>query len=180
MDEKDVRGFIKRDEFEQISIPILERVKKPLEKAIAEAGLAVENIHSIEVIGSGSRVPAIIKILTEFFGKEPRRTMNASECVAKGCALQCAILSPTFKVNESFPFPIALSWKGPAPDAQNGVAENQQSTIVFPKGNPIPSVKALTFYRSGTFSIDVQYADVSELQAPSKISTYTVIKFVFI
>nr|GMC70968.1 heat shock 70 kDa protein 15-like [Ipomoea batatas] len=179
MDEKDVRGFIKRDEFEQISIPILERVKKPLEKAIAEAGLAVENIHSIEVIGSGSRVPAIIKILTEFFGKEPRRTMNASECVAKGCALQCAILSPTFKVrdfqvNESFPFPIALSWKGPAPDAQNGVAENQQSTIVFPKGNPIPSVKALTFYRSGTFSIDVQYADVSELQAPSKISTYTI------
>lgn len=179
MDEKDVRGFIKRDEFEQISIPILERVKQPLEKAIAEAGLTVENIHSIEVVGSGSRVPAIIKILSEFFGKEPRRTMNASECVAKGCALQCAILSPTFKVrdfqvNESFPFPIALSWKGPAPDAQNGVAENQQSTIVFPKGNPIPSVKALTFYRSGTFSIDVQYADVSELQAPSKISTYTI------
>ena len=52
--------------------------------------------------------------------------------------------------------------------------ENQQQTIVFPKGNVIPSVKALTFYRSGTFTVDVQYADVSELQAPSKISTYTV------
>lgn len=179
MDEKDVRGFIKRDEFEQISAPILERVKKPLEKALAEAGLAAENIHTVEVVGSGSRVPAIIKILTEFFGKEPRRTMNASECVAKGCALQCAILSPTFKVrefqvNESFPFPISLSWKGAAPDVQNGAAENQQSTIVFPKGNPIPSVKALTFYRSGTFTIDVQYADVSELQAPAKISSYTI------
>ncbi|KAM3359484.1 heat shock 70 kDa protein 15 [Capsicum galapagoense] len=179
MDEKDVRGFIKRDEFEQISIPILERVKKPLEKALAEAGLTAENIHAVEVVGSSSRVPAIMRILTEFFGKEPRRTMNASECVAKGAALQCAILSPTFKVrdfkvNESFPFPIALSWKGPAPDAQNGVSENHQSTIVFPKGNPIPSVKALTFYRSGTFTIDVQYADVSELQAPAKISTYTI------
>ncbi|KAI3455407.1 hypothetical protein Pfo_012070 [Paulownia fortunei] len=179
MDDKDVRGFIKRDEFEQISIPIFERVKKPLEKALAEAGLTVENIHSVEVVGSGSRVPAIIKILTEFFGKEPRRTMNASECVAKGSALQCAILSPTFKVrefqvNESFPFPIALSWKGSSPDTQNGAADNQQSTVVFPKGNPIPSVKALTFYRSGTFTIDVQYADVSELQAFAKISTYTI------
>lgn len=100
MDEKDVRGFIKRDEFEQISIPILERVKKPLEKALQEAGLTTENIHTVEVVGSSSRVPAIIKILTEFFGKDPRRTMNASECVAKGCALQCAILSPTFKVRE--------------------------------------------------------------------------------
>nr|XP_009610837.1 heat shock 70 kDa protein 14-like isoform X2 [Nicotiana tomentosiformis] len=100
MDEKDVRGFIKREEFEQISIPILERVKKPLENALAEAGFTTENIHAVEVVGSSSRVPAIMRILTEFFGKEPRRTMNASECVAKGCALQCAILSPTFKVRE--------------------------------------------------------------------------------
>ncbi|XP_057505168.1 heat shock 70 kDa protein 14-like [Actinidia eriantha] len=179
MDEKDVRGFIKREEFEQISIPILERVRKPLERALAEADLTVENIHSVEVVGSGSRVPAMLRILTEFFGKEPRRTMNASECVAKGCALQCAILSPTFKVrefqvNESFPFPIALSWKGAGPDTPNGGAENQQSTIVFPKGNPIPSAKALTFYRSGTFTIDAHYSDVSELQAPAKISTYTI------
>lgn len=179
MEEKDVRGFIKRDEFEQISAPILERVKRPLEKALAETGLSVEDVHMVEVVGSSSRVPAIIKILTEFFGKEPRRTMNASECVARGCALQCAILSPTFKVrefqvNESFPFSISLSWKGSAPEAQNETGDNQQSTIVFPKGNPIPSVKALTFYRSGTFTVDVQYADVSELRAPAKISTYTI------
>ncbi|KAD6794668.1 hypothetical protein E3N88_05564 [Mikania micrantha] len=126
-----------------------------------------------------SRVPAVIKILTEFFGKEPRRTMNASECVSKGCALQCAILSPTFKVREfqvqeSFPFTIALTWKGSAQDSQNGHVENQQSSIVFPKGNQIPSVKALTFYRTGTFTVDLQYADVSEWQALPKISTYTI------
>ncbi|XP_061338534.1 heat shock 70 kDa protein 15 isoform X1 [Gastrolobium bilobum] len=179
MDEKDVRGFIKRDEFEQLSLPILERVKGPLEKALAEAGLTIENVHMVEVVGSGSRVPAINKILTEFFKKEPRRTMNASECVARGCALQCAILSPTFKVrefqvNESFPFSISLSWKGSGPDAQDSGPDNKLSTIVFPKGNPIPSVKALTFYRSGTFSVDVQYDDVSDLQTPVKISTYTI------
>ncbi|XP_054781449.1 heat shock 70 kDa protein 15-like [Prosopis cineraria] len=179
MDEKDVRGFIKRDEFEKLSVPILERVKKPLENALAEAGLTVENVHMVEVIGSGSRVPAINKILTEFFKKEPRRTMNASECVAKGCALQSAILSPTFKVrefqvNESFPFPISLSWKGSGPDQQESGPDNQMSTVVFSKGNVIPSIKALTFYRSETFSVDVQYADMSELQAPPKISTYTI------
>lgn len=84
------------------------------------------------------------------------------------------------QVNESFPFPIALSWKGSAPDTQNGAMDNQQITVVFPTGNPIPSMKALTFYRSGTFTIDVQYADVSELQAPAKISTYTVIYIRFI
>ncbi|XP_008793460.2 heat shock 70 kDa protein 14-like [Phoenix dactylifera] len=179
MDEKDVRGFIKREEFERISAPILQRVKGPLETALLEARLTTENIHAVEVVGSGSRVPAIIKILTEFFGKEPRRTMNASECVARGCALQCAILSPTFKVREfqvhdSFPFSIALSWKGSAPDSQNGAMENQQSSIVFPKGNSIPSVKALTFYRSSTFTVDVMYADVGDLQVPARISSYTI------
>lgn len=100
MDEKDVRGFMKRDDFEQLSLPILERVRGPLDKALAEANLTIENVHMVEVVGSGSRVPAITRILTEFFKKEPRRTMNASECVAKGCALKCAILSPTFKVRE--------------------------------------------------------------------------------
>lgn len=78
-----------------------------------------------------------------------------------------------FQVNESFPFPIALNWKALISDAENG-AEQQHSTLVFPKGNPIPSIKALTFYRSDTFSVDVVYSDVSELQASPKISTYTV------
>uniref|UniRef100_A0A7N0ZW23 Uncharacterized protein n=1 Tax=Kalanchoe fedtschenkoi TaxID=63787 RepID=A0A7N0ZW23_KALFE len=179
MDEKDVKGFIKREEFEEICVPILERVKRPLEKALSDGGLSIENVHMVEVVGSGSRVPAVIKILTDFFGKEPRRTMNASECVARGAALQCAILSPTFKVrdfqvNEWFPFSIALSWKGAAPDSQNAAIENIQSTVVFPKGNPIPSAKVLTFYRTGTFTVDVLYSDVSELQAPAKISTYTI------
>ncbi|XP_073142418.1 heat shock 70 kDa protein 14-like isoform X2 [Henckelia pumila] len=179
MDGKDVKGFITREEFEQISIPIMKRVKLPLKKAQAEAGLTIEEVHSIEVVGSCARVPAIIKILTEFFGKEPQCTTNASECVAKGCALQCAILSPMFKVREfqvieSFPFPIAFSWKAYASDTENGVVDNQNSTIVYPRGNPIPSLKALTFYRSGTFTVDLQYADVSELLCPAKISTYTI------
>uniref|UniRef100_A0A803LNB5 Uncharacterized protein n=1 Tax=Chenopodium quinoa TaxID=63459 RepID=A0A803LNB5_CHEQI len=179
MEEKDVRGFIKRDEFEQICIPILERVKKPLEKALAEAGLTVDQIHAVELVGSASRIPAVLKILTDFFGKDPRRTMNASECVAKGCALQCAILSPTFKVkefqvNESFPFSISLSWKGVAADGQNEAAEGQQTITVIPKGSTIPCLKAVTILRSGTFAVDVQYADVSELQAPAKISSYTI------
>ncbi|KAL6539313.1 hypothetical protein OROGR_011962 [Orobanche gracilis] len=179
MEEKDVRVSITREEFENISIQILERVKKPLEKALSESGLTIKDVHLVEVVGSGSRVPAIIKILTEFFRKEPSRIMNASECVSKGCALQCAILSPTFtlrefQVNESFPFPIALTWKCAASDAQNGGADNQQSIVVFPKGDVIPSVKEVRFPKSRTSTVDLRYADVSESQASAKISSYTI------
>ncbi|XP_074285291.1 heat shock 70 kDa protein 14-like [Silene latifolia] len=175
MEAKDVRVFITRNEFEEISIPILERVKKPLEKALVEAGLCTKEIHTVEVVGSGSMVPAIMKIMTAFFRKELCRTMDASESLAKGCALECAIHSPTirvkdFQVNDIFPFPISMSWKGLA-----GVAAvDQYSTIVIPKGTPIPSLKAVTVATSGTFAVSFHYADASALQAPAHISTYMV------
>jgi heat shock 70kDa protein 4 len=72
------------------------------------------------------------------------------------------------QVNEGFPFSIALSWK---PGSQNNTPHQ---TVVFPKGNPIPSVKALTFYRSNTFEVNVLYADTGDSQIAQKISTYTV------
>ena len=81
------------------------------------------------------------------------------------------------QVRESFPFPIALSWKATAPNTETEVSENQQLSVVFTKGNQIPSAKALTFFRSGTFTVDVVYADARELRAPATISTYTVIAY---
>ncbi|KAJ4782269.1 hypothetical protein LUZ62_066526 [Rhynchospora pubera] len=174
MDDKDVKGFMKRDEFEKLSAPILDRILDPLKIAVAEAGLTQEGIHSVEVVGSGSRIPAIIKILTTFFGREPRRTMNASECVARGCALQCAILSPTFRVRdfqiqESFPFSINLTCKEIVPGAENSGTESEQCLILFPKGNAIPSTKVVTLSKSGTFTLDAVYAEGS-----TKLCTYTI------
>ena len=72
------------------------------------------------------------------------------------------------QVNDGFPFSIALSWK---PDAQNN--ETQQ-TIVFPKGNAIPSTKAMTFYRANTFAVDIVNVDTNDAQIEPKITTYTV------
>lgn len=51
----------------------------------------------MEVTGGSSRVPAIISILKEMLKKEPSRTLNATEVISRGCALNCAMLSPVFK-----------------------------------------------------------------------------------
>ncbi|RYR00537.1 hypothetical protein Ahy_B07g088663 isoform A [Arachis hypogaea] len=100
MDEKDVKGLIKREEFENLASGLLERICVPCNKALADAGLSVEKIHSVELVGSGSRIPAVTRLLTSLFKREPGRTLNASECVARGCALQCAMLSPALRVKE--------------------------------------------------------------------------------
>uniref|UniRef100_A0A0D6QY02 Uncharacterized protein n=1 Tax=Araucaria cunninghamii TaxID=56994 RepID=A0A0D6QY02_ARACU len=181
MEEKDVRGFIKRDEFEKLSSHLLERVKAPCQRALDDANLSIDEIYSVEVVGSGSRIPAILKILGGFFRREPSRTLNASECIARGCALQCAMLSPTFRVREfqvqdSFPFSVALCWKGPASEADEGSVATQPNSVLFRKGNPIPSTKMLTFFRNGTFTLDAVYADTKDLppRTPSLISTFII------
>ncbi|KAK9064226.1 hypothetical protein SSX86_015606 [Deinandra increscens subsp. villosa] len=98
--DTDVRGSITREEFRNLSSKLLERVTIPCSMALKNAGLSVDKIHTIKLVGSGSRIPAITRILTNFFEKEPTRTLNASECVARGCALRCAMLSPSLIVRD--------------------------------------------------------------------------------
>ena len=78
-------------------------------QALADAGLTAESVAYVEVVGGSSRMPAVAGLLAGLFGREPSRTLNAKETVARGCALQCAMLSPTFKVRDfqvldSFPY----------------------------------------------------------------------------
>lgn len=174
MDEKDVRGFIKREEFESLSSGLLERVLIPCKKVLTDVGLSMDRIDSVELIGSGSRIPAIAKILGRFFRKEPSRTLNASECVARGCALQCAMLSPIFRVREyevqdSFPFTVGFL-------ADGGPVSTSASNILFQRGQPVPSVKMFTFLRTSTFHLEIFYADPNELPpgAASKLCSLKV------
>ncbi|CAL1375668.1 unnamed protein product [Linum trigynum] len=60
MDEKDVKGFIKREEFERLSSVLLERVGIPCKKALVDAAISVGSIHSVELVGFGYRIPAIL------------------------------------------------------------------------------------------------------------------------
>nr|CAB3464137.1 unnamed protein product [Digitaria exilis] len=57
------------------------------------------------------------------------------------------------------------------PDAQNN---DTQQTVVLPKGNVIPSSKALAFYRASTFAVDVVNVGANDAQVEPKVSTYTV------
>ena len=87
-------------------------------QALADAGLEASQIAAVEVVGGTTRVPAVAQRLTDFFGGlEPSRTLNSKETVSRGCALQCAMLSPTFKVRDfqvldSFPYGVQFRCGG--------------------------------------------------------------------
>ena len=72
-------------------------------QALEDAKVGLGDIASVEVTGGSSRVPALITHLRDFFGKEPSRTLNATEVVSRGCALNCAMLSPIFRCARGAP-----------------------------------------------------------------------------
>ena len=77
---------------------LLKKVEMTLSQGLAESGLKLDDISSVEIVGGSSRIPAIKNLIEKIYRKVPSTTLNADEAVARGCALQCAMLSPTFKV----------------------------------------------------------------------------------
>ncbi|KAI9225962.1 MAG: heat shock protein 70 family, partial [Piptocephalis tieghemiana] len=176
MDDRDVSALMTRQEFEELASDLFSRVRAPIEKALADAGLTAEEIDAIEIVGGSTRIPAIKDTLTDIFKKELSTTLNQDEAIARGCALQCAILSPVFKVRDFSiqditPYPVKYSWEASG-------EETESELEVFPRNNTIPSTKVLTLSRDEPFDLTVDYADPSTLPPGTRphLGRYTVQK----
>lgn len=170
MEDKDVRAMLKRDELEELVKPLLDRVTVPLEQALAEAKLKVEDIDAVEMVGGCTRVPSLKERISQFFGKPLSFTLNQDEAIARGCAFSCAILSPVFRVrdfsvHDIVSYPIEFTWEQSA-----DIPDEDTSLIVFNKGNVMPSTKILTFYRKQPFDLEARYAKPEML--PGKVNPW--------
>jgi heat shock 70kDa protein 4 len=170
MDDKDVRGMLKREELEALIQPLLDRVTAPLEQALKEAGLKVDEIDAIEMVGGCTRVPSIKDRISKFFGKPLSYTLNQDEAIARGCAFSCAILSPVFRVrdfsiHDIVTYPIEFTWEQ-SPD----IPDEDTTLEVFKKGNVMPSTKILTFYRKEPFALEARYSQPQDL--PGKLNPW--------
>ncbi|MBN3325382.1 HS105 protein, partial [Atractosteus spatula] len=173
MDDKDVAGKMNRAQFEEMCADLIERVVAPLKAVVEQAQLQLQDISSVEIVGGATRIPALKERIVKFFGKDVSTTLNADEAVARGCALQCAILSPAFKVRDfsitdAVSFPVSLSWS-------TEVDEPIGNHEVFCKNHASPFSKVITFYRRDPFMLEAFYTDPNTLPYPeAKIGQFTV------
>uniref|UniRef100_A0A8C4XUN1 Heat shock protein 105 kDa n=1 Tax=Falco tinnunculus TaxID=100819 RepID=A0A8C4XUN1_FALTI len=173
MNDTDVSGKMNRSQFEELCADLLQRIEIPLLSLMEQTQLRVEDVTAVEIVGGATRIPAVKERIAKFFGKDVSMTLNADEAIARGCALQCAILSPAFKVREfsvtdATPFPISLLWNTEAEDTE-GVHE------VFSRNHAVPFSKVLTFYRKGPFELEAFYSDPNGVPYPeSKIGRYVI------
>lgn len=97
MEEEDFSFNMTREHFEKLIEPVLSRLGNILQKhKTAIEGLNLK-LHNIELMGGGTRIPAVIRLVQSVFKVDPARTINSSEAVAKGCALMSAFKNPQFR-----------------------------------------------------------------------------------
>jgi molecular chaperone DnaK len=90
-----------RAKFEGLIDPILQRLRKPVEDAIADAKKAIKTdtpfdatkVNEVVLVGGSTRIPKVQEIVKNIFGKEPNKSVNPDEVVAVGAAIQAGVLS---------------------------------------------------------------------------------------
>jgi molecular chaperone DnaK len=89
---------LSRAEFQRITADLLERTKVPFQNVIRDAGIPLEAIDHVVLVGGSTRMPAVVDLVKSLTGgKEPNKGVNPDEVVAVGAALQAGVLKGEVK-----------------------------------------------------------------------------------
>ncbi|MBN1339854.1 MAG: molecular chaperone DnaK [Bacteroidales bacterium] len=88
---------LSRAKFEQLNDDLIKSTIEPCRKALEDAGLKQSDIDEVILVGGSTRIPAIQKVVQDFFGKMPSKGVNPDEVVAVGAAIQGGVLTGEVK-----------------------------------------------------------------------------------
>ena len=88
---------LSRAKFNELTADLVDRLRKPFDQAIKDAGLTLDKIDHVIMVGGSTRIPAVQELVTKVTGKEPNKTVNPDEVVAVGAAVQAGVLKGDVK-----------------------------------------------------------------------------------
>src|ERR1700747_1668775 len=87
-----------RAEFQKMTSDLLDRCKSPFQQVIKDAGIPLDKIHHVVLVGGSTRMPAVVDLVKDLTGgKEPNKGVNPDEVVAVGACLQAGVLKGEVK-----------------------------------------------------------------------------------
>jgi molecular chaperone DnaK len=156
-----------RAKLEQLVGDLLDRSLEPCKKAIADAGVTVDKINEVVLVGGQTRMPRIQEIVKQLFGREPHRGVNPDEVVAIGAAVQAGVLAGEVKdllLLDVTPLTLSIETLG-------GVA-----TSMIPRNTTIPTKKTETFSTAADSQTEVE-VHVLQGERPMAAQNRTLGKF---
>jgi len=169
-----------RDELEQScdEQKVFDGLLEPLIEALDATKDDKVKIHSCEIVGGPSRVPSVQRHILSTIQKYESdiaalsTTLNGDECVARGAALMCAMLSPNFRVRDFqvqdiLTWPITISY--PSEKQEQGANVEQ---LIMRRGDPQPCTAKVMFNKSQNFVFSLQHPDEYKTKEGAVSVTY--------
>lgn len=127
---------LNRAELERLVRPVIERCRRPLEQALADAGIGARQVDRIVFVGGPTRMPAVRAFFEDLFGRKAEMGVDPMECVAGGAAIQAGVL--TGEVGDIVLVDVTPLTLGV--ETLGGVA-----TALIARNTPVPVKKTETF-----------------------------------
>jgi molecular chaperone DnaK len=134
-----IETTLERRTFESLCPDLLDRLLRPVQRALRDGGLAADDIDDVVLVGGGTRMPMVQEMVRTLVPRDPCQTVNPDEVVAIGAAVQAGILTGELRdlmLNDVTPLSLGLETIG-------GVMK-----VLIPRNTPIPVRRSDVFSTS--------------------------------
>jgi len=187
----DLNCMVSKDEFNERTKEINDRLTGPVLQALKEAGLEAKDLKETEIVGGGSRVGMVKCVIGAALGLDPdamnnglKTTMNSDEAVARGNALQCAMLSSRvrvqpFTITDKLYYGIVATYDATSTGLSDENKEEElksSSAQLYNRGDDIPhKPRRLTFRKKAAdFHVTLSYDSTMPYQEHRFIAKYLI------
>lgn len=168
IDGKTYMATVTREQYGTACQPLLERIKKPVEQSLRDAGISVSEISGILLVGGASKSPVVRSFCRKLFGRDPLTGVDPDQAIAAGAALVAAIKERKAELHEVILTDVCPFSLGVEVASHNGIfRETGHYAPIIERNTVIPVSRTRRFY---TMDDGQETVRISVLQGESRMA----------